>query len=117
MPFNLNIDEFNFTGLIQFINELRNDTKGHGVIQDEMADVIIKMLLYYISFIHKFLALEKFSCMIAKDVCLAGYEGREMEGRTVFFNGEYTPNLLWECKKNNNKYMNFFEGEYIVPSI
>ena len=117
MPFNINIDEFNFNGLIQFINELRNDTKGHGVIQDEMADVIIKILLYYISFIHKFLVLEKFSCMIAKDVCFAGYEGREMEGRTVFFNGEYTPNLLWECKKNNNKYMNFFEGEYIVPSI
>lgn len=120
-PYDFECDGFSFSGLMSFINSFRNDTKGHGVLEGKMADIILRILLYYISFLHIFLAVDRFECITICDYTKMLYSNDDSDDTSfypnIYFDGYYTPNLLWKCEKNKKRYMNFFEGDYIVPSL
>lgn len=111
--------EINFCGLLFLLRVLRNQTRGHGSIQDAIVNPLWYALYVLFVLFSFMLRVDNFEIHVKGDRILTGYSNDGL----VYPMGEYgmissdMPCLLYQLKKNKREYINYFKGDIIVPHI
>jgi len=118
-PLKFEGNEINFSGLMYLIRILRNQTRGHGAIQDAIVDPLWYALYVLFVLFSSMLQVYNFEIQVREDSILTGYS----EDGWVFPMGEYgmissnMPCPLYHIKNSKKEYINYFKGDIIVPHI
>lgn len=110
-------DYINFLGCIMILQQLRNCTKGHGVIIGKSAKALREFLVQSIMFILGLTEFNRFDIIINEDKIKCGYRDIkivDMDPYIILCDKQ--PYILYEEKKRK-EYINYFDGKYAIPEI
>lgn len=112
-------DEYNFLGLVDILQKIRNRTRGHGVIVGKSGMALWDILFRYSLLLIHFLDMEDFFTVVREGKVYAGYRKQEMICLSPFvIDQNDVPCILHQIKgKNKKEYINYFYGEYAVPDF
>ncbi len=111
--------EINFRGLLFLLRVLRNQTRGHGSIQDAIVNPLWYALYVLFVLFSFMLRVDNFEIHAKGDRILTGYSNDGL----VYPMGEYgiissdMPCPLYQIKNNKKEYINYFRGDIIIPNI
>lgn len=110
---------YNFLGMIDVLQRVRNRTRGHGVIVGKSGYVLWDTLYFYCIMMMHFLDVAHFALEIRGDKVYAGYDDEELICLSPFVIGENDVPLIWHQTKGKQKveYINYFYGEYTIPEF
>lgn len=110
--------EMDFQSLIQILHQIRLATKNQLIFEKEYIEILWNLLLYYSIMFNRFLDLYNFGIRVDNTKIWAGYiEGYEdgyIRTRKYFVQNEGVPCPVWEIKKGEKKYINYFYKKYVT---
>lgn len=110
-------DTFNFLGLIMILQQVRNCTKGHGVIVGKSAEVLRTFLIYLTIQICLSFELFYFFYTVVDTKVFAFYHSFEdIDLSPYVFVIDGHPLILYENGKRK-EYIDYFSGNYIISEI
>ncbi len=110
-------DRYNFLGLCGIVRSMRNDTKGHGFIRPAAARSCWGMMLYLCCMLHWFLDVREFNFSEERGTTWLGWTDGQYKNSPYLYARDGYPCLLWEIRRGTKAYINYFDGEYVIPSI
>lgn len=114
-------EQFDFIGLCSVIRYIRNRIKAHGSIQDKNIGCIWNFLAYSMLILSAYLRIWDFDVCQKNDGQWCGYPGAEVKADPFFHRKDDSFCVLHDMKVAKEKkvyeYINYFEGEMIVPVI
>ena len=112
-------EDYNFLGLVDILQKIRNRTRGHGVIIGKSGMVLWEILFLYILMLVYLLQMQDFLIEVQGEEVYAGYKGEELICLSPFVIGQNeVPCILHQRKaKKGSEYINYFYGEYTIPDI
>ena len=119
-PVSLQGDKLSFKGLCMLLRVIRNQTRGHGSIKEEIAEPLWFALYVLLVILGEMLRVQDFQIELTENgKIMTGYFPEKslclMENYSYAKNG--FPCILYECSKNGREYINYFQGDIIVPDI
>ena len=112
--------QINFTGLVTLLRILRNNTRGHGAIQDSIVDPLWYALYILFVILGDMLQISDFEIRLCDDGSIQTGYGRD---GWLYPMGEYgmlsdhMPCPIYQIKGKKKEYINYFRGDFIVPHI
>jgi hypothetical protein len=109
-----------FFDLLELIVFFRNKTRGHGIIRDQTALLVLPMFMNVLILMLRMSGLERLSTAIDPDdgsVAFSSPDGLWPAGDLVVYDetiGDFA--YLSEIRKNGVKMIAYIAGEYVVPS-
>lgn len=112
-------DSYNFLGLVDVFQKIRNRTRGHGVIVGKSGYVLWDVIYNFIFMLMYYLDIEDFSIVLMNNKVYAGYKDGELVCLEPFVVAKRdVPCVIYQVKKNGKReYINYFYGEYAIPDI
>lgn len=113
-------EKVTFLGLCTLLRVIRNQTRGHGSIREEISQPLWFSLYVLLVILGEMLRVQDFQIEVTEDgKILTGYFSEKM--LYPMENYGYTKNgfpcILYGCSKNGREYINYFQGDIIVPEI
>ena len=112
-------DTMNFQGLVYLLRVVRNQTRGHGSIQDTIVEPLWYALYVLCVQLNDMLQVYNLELRIQNNKVFLGYT----KEKQLYDLDEYAivssdmPCPLYEIKKGKKEYINYFKGNFIIPDI
>lgn len=116
-------DEYDLCGIVTLLKEIRNKTRGHGIINKNNSGIVWNFLVCMIYFISRFLKIEDFTFEISGKDVFCGYCASICNVSPLILADNEMPCIPVSVTNSNKRfgavkqYMNFFNGKYIKPDL
>lgn len=116
-------DRCDLCGLVTLLKEIRNKTRGHGIINKNNSGIVWNFIVCMLFYVSRFLNIEKFTFKVSGSDVLCGYEGRIYNMSPLIWVDNGMPCIPVSAGGSNKnsceakKYMNFFSGKYVIPEM
>ena len=75
------------------------------------------MMLYLCCMLHWFLDVREFNFSEERGTTWLGWTDGQYKNSPYLYARNGYPCLLWEIRGGTKAYINYFDGEYVIPSI
>lgn len=122
--YKINGESYNFRGMMSLLNEIRNKTRGHGVLTEANSGAIWNFLVCEIFFLMRFIDVMDFAIYNDNGHFFTEHRGVKCDISSLIITEGAVPcipvNASGTRKNSENRkmrYMNYFSGKYIVPDV
>lgn len=109
--------ELNLFGMLRILQEVRNHTRGHGVIAGRSGLALWDLLFHDIILLEPYLRMEQFHWELRDGRVFCGYGDSFLPMEPYMIAQDGLPCLLFEQRRDQREYINYFTGEYTIPEI
>lgn len=116
-------DEYDLCGIVTLLKEIRNKTRGHGIINKNNSGIVWNFLVCTLFLISQAMEIENFSFQINGQDVLCGYGDSICNVSPLIWADNCMPCIPVSVTNTSKKscavkqYMNFFNGKYIRPEF
>lgn len=112
-------DKLSFGGLCMLLRVVRNQTRGHGSIKEEIAEPLWFALYVLLVILGEMLRVQDFRIEIKDGEIMTGYSSAKelLPMKEYGYVSGDLPCVLYQCGKSGREYINYFRGDIIVPEI
>lgn len=112
--------DFNFLGLVFLLNYIRNKTRGHGVLKEEIIKIVLPILFRMAVLINHYLILNQLKLEIVNQTPFITFAGDSIEAKPFIEINDTTSEivLLFSIDaKNKMTYIDYFNGNFYKPTL
>lgn len=109
--------ELNLFGMLRILQEVRNHTRGHGVIAGRGGLALWDLLFQDIILLELYLRTGEFRWELRDGQVFCGYGDGLLPMEPYMIAQDGVPCLLFEQRRGQREYINYFTGEYSIPEI
>lgn len=117
-------DSYNFRGMMSLLNEIRNKTRGHGVLTEANSGSIWNFLVCEMFFLMRSIDVMDFTIYSENGQFFTEHRGVKCCISSLIITEDAMPCIPVSAsgtRKNSSakklRYMNYFSGKYIVPDV
>lgn len=108
-----------FAGLTNLLRHIRNETRGHGSIRDDIAEPLWHAMYVLLILLSDFLKIYNFKLFVKNDMVFCSYPDDSylynLKDYCLVNNGIACP--MYQCHKKNNEYINYIRGKVFIPEL